>query len=178
MTPVEVVAILNRVFSVFDGLADRYGLEKIKTIGDAYMVVGGLTPGPNHHVERVAEMGLNMIAEIAAFEMGNGQRLEIRVGMQTGPAVAGVIGLKKFIYDVWGDTVNTASRMESHGVPGRIQVAETTYRHLRDAYAFEPRGMIDVRGKGPMSTYLLVGRKSGAGPDLGHDRRGAEPRPG
>jgi len=169
MTPVEVVAILNRVFSVFDGLADRYGLEKIKTIGDAYMVVGGLTPGPNHHVERVAEMGLNMIAEVAAFEMGDGQRLQIRVGMQTGPAVAGVIGLKKFIYDVWGDTVNTASRMESHGVAGRIHVTETTYRHLRAAYTFEPRGTIDVRGKGPMTTYLLVGRKSGAGPFLGHD---------
>jgi len=160
MTPAEVVEVLNHVFSLFDGLADRYGLEKIKTIGDAYMVVGGLTPGPNHHVERVAEMGLDMIAEVGAFEVANGRPLEIRVGMQTGPAIAGVIGLKKFIYDVWGDTVNTASRMESHGVPGRIHVAEATYQHLRDAYAFEPRGTIDVRGKGPMSTYLLVGRKN------------------
>jgi class 3 adenylate cyclase len=159
MTPAEVVAVLNRVFSIFDGLADRYGLEKIKTIGDAYMVVGGLTSDPTHHVERVAEMGLEMIAEIGAFEVADGQRLEIRVGMQTGPAIAGVIGLKKFIYDVWGDTVNTANRMESHGVPGRVHVTEATYQHLRDAYAFEPRGTIDVRGKGPMSTYLLVGRK-------------------
>jgi class 3 adenylate cyclase len=169
MTPAEVVAVLNRVFSVFDGLADRYGLEKIKTIGDAYMVVGGLTPGPNHHVERVAEMGLDMIAEIGRFEAADGHRLEIRVGMQTGPAIAGVIGLKKFIYDVWGDTVNTASRMESHGVPGRIHVTEASYRHLKDAYSFEPRGTIDIRGKGPMTTYLLVGRRTGAAHRPGHD---------
>jgi class 3 adenylate cyclase len=177
MTPAEVVAILNRVFSIFDGLADRYGLEKIKTIGDAYMVVGGLSPGPDHHVERVADMGLDMIAEIGALEIGNGQRLEIRVGMQTGPAVAGVIGLKKFIYDVWGDTVNTASRMESHGIPGRIHVTEATYQHLRNAYAFESRGTIDVRGKGPMSTYLLLGRRDGPAPVIGHDLGTPAPHP-
>ena len=167
MSPAGVVELLNRVFSVFDELADRHDLEKIKTIGDAYMVVGGLTPGRGHDVERVADMGLDMIEHVAAMEPSLGHPLEIRVGMQTGPAVAGVIGLKKFIYDVWGDTVNTASRMESHGVPGRIHVTEATYRHLEGAYDFESRGIIDIRGKGPMHTYLMVGRSARG--SKGHD---------
>ncbi len=161
LSAAEVVAMLNQVFSVFDGLADRYGLEKIKTIGDAYMVVGGLTPADSNHAERVADMGLDMIGELERLRSDREHALEIRVGMHTGPAVAGVIGMKKFIYDVWGDTVNTASRMESHGVPGAIQVTEETYDRLRDLYRFEPRGTIDVKGRGPTSTYLLLERKAG-----------------
>ncbi|MGZ8501393.1 MAG: adenylate/guanylate cyclase domain-containing protein [Candidatus Limnocylindrales bacterium] len=166
LSPAEIVETLNAVFSAFDRLAERHGLEKIKTIGDAYMVVGGLTDdGPaehghgatGDHARRVAEMGLEMLAEAARLSETAARPLEFRLGMHTGPAVAGVIGIKKFIYDVWGDTVNTASRMESHGVPGRVQVTEATYLRLRDAFAFEPRGLIDVKGKGPLATYLLVG---------------------
>ena len=160
LTPEELVQTLNRVFTVFDHLAERYGLEKIKTIGDAYMVVGGLTPHSEDHVRRVASMGQDMIAACAALTGLPGVddgAVQIRVGMHTGPGIGGVIGIKKFIYDVWGDAVNTASRMESHGVPGRIQVTEAAYERLRDVYRFEPRGMIDVKGKGLMQTYLLSG---------------------
>jgi len=155
----EVVEMLNRVFSVFDELADRHGLEKIKTIGDAYMVVGGLAPHAADHAERMADMGLEMIGAIAPLRAETGLDLEFRVGMHTGPAVAGVIGLKKFIYDVWGDTVNTASRMESQGMPGRVHVTESTYERLKDAFIFEPRGTIKIKGKGELATYLLVARR-------------------
>jgi class 3 adenylate cyclase len=165
LSPSQLVDMLNRVFSAFDRLADKYGLEKIETIGDAYMVVGGLTPGSLDHAERVADMGVEMIAEVARLRDSSDRGLEIRVGLHTGPAVAGVIGIKKFIYDVWGDTVNTASRMESHGVPGRIQVTGAAYERLRSAYAFESRGMIEVKGRGPTATYLLVGRRSVAVPE-------------
>jgi hypothetical protein len=109
-------------------------------------------------------MGLDILDEVERFRTPSGEQLEVRIGIQTGPAVAGVIGLRKFIYDVWGDTVNTASRMESHGVPGRVQVTESAYQRLKDAFEFEPRGVVDVRGKGPMMTYLLVGRKPGSAP--------------
>jgi class 3 adenylate cyclase len=155
----EVVEVLNDVFSIFDSLADAYQLEKIKTVGDAYMVVGGLTPGSAGHVERVAEMGLDMIEELAKYRTREGIALQIRVGMHVGPGIGGVIGLKKFIYDVWGDTVNTASRMESHGVPGRLQVTEATYERLRELYEFEPRGPVEVKGKGPMPTWFLTRRR-------------------
>ncbi len=157
--PREVVDKLNRVFSVFDGLADRYGLEKIKTIGDAYMVAGGLLPGGDYP-ERVAAMGLDMLTEVKRLEAELFPGLEVRLGMHVGPAVAGVIGLKKFIYDVWGDTVNVASRMESMGVAGRMQVAESTYRRLRGSFEFEARGTIDVKGLGPTATYFVTGRRS------------------
>lgn len=163
LSPAEVVECLNDVFSIFDRLADRYGLEKIKTIGDAYMVVGGLTPSSADHVERVADMALDMITEVARRRERSDDGLEIRVGMHVGPTVAGVIGLKKFIYDVWGDTVNTASRMETLGLPGRIHVTEATYDRLKDSFAFESRGILDVKGKGPLSTYFLDGRKAGVG---------------
>jgi class 3 adenylate cyclase len=156
----EVVGLLNSVFSAFDGLVERYALEKIKTVGDAYMVAGGLSPdGPADDAERVADMALEMIEAVDRVGAELGEPLAIRVGLHTGPAVAGVIGIKKFIYDVWGDTVNTASRMESHGVPGRVQVTDTTYRRLRSTHDFEPRGTIDVKGKGSIETYLLVGRR-------------------
>jgi adenylate cyclase len=154
--PGEVVQVLNDVFSIFDTLADEYGLEKIKTIGDAYMVVGGIqqdADGP----ERVARMGLEMIQRLHAFRTDHGDELQIRVGMHVGPAIGGVIGLKKFIYDVWGDTVNTASRMESHGLPGRLQVTESARRRLEHAFTFESRGVVEVKGHGPMRTFFVIG---------------------
>ena len=156
LPPVEVVDKLNQVFSAFDTLADRHGLEKIKTIGDAYMVAGGLLAGGDHP-EQVAAMGMEMLSEVARLRATSFPGLEVRIGMHVGPAVAGVIGLKKFIYDIWGDTVNVASRMETLGEPGRLQVAESTYRRLRHAFEFEPRGVIDVKGLGPTQTYYVTG---------------------
>jgi class 3 adenylate cyclase len=159
LSATEIVNLLNHIFSTFDRLAERHGLEKIKTIGDAYMVVGGLpTPRPDH-AESVAEMALDMQQEIAKFSRELDESFSIRIGINTGPVVAGVIGLKKFIYDLWGDAVNTASRMESHGMPNCIQVSQTTYELLQDKYLFEERGVIEVKGKGEMFTYLLRGRK-------------------
>jgi class 3 adenylate cyclase len=162
LSPTELVALLNDVFSLFDRLADRYGLEKVKTIGDAYMVVGGLAPDPDRadHVARVADMALDMLDEVEAYRSRTGSPLEIRIGAHLGPTVAGVIGLKKFIYDVWGDAVNMASRMESQGEPGRIQVSTPMYDRLAHEFAFEPRGTVEIKGKGPMATYFLTGRKA------------------
>jgi class 3 adenylate cyclase len=160
LPPTEVVDKLNQVFSAFDALADRFGLEKIKTIGDAYMVAGGLTP-TGDHPERVAAMGLAMLEEVARLRATSFPGLEVRIGLHVGSAVAGVIGLKKFIYDVWGDTVNAASRMETLGEPGRIQVTESTYQRLRHAFDFEPRGIIEVKGLGPTQTYFVTGQRSG-----------------
>lgn len=158
-SPVELVSLLNQIFSAFDRLAEQHGLEKIKTIGDAYMVVGGIpTPGSDS-AQAVAEMALDMLKAIQEFNAINHADFNMRIGINTGPVVAGVIGIKKFIYDLWGDTVNTASRMESQGIPGCIQVTAATYEHLKDKYEFEPRGAIQVKGKGEMMTYLLLGRK-------------------
>jgi class 3 adenylate cyclase len=164
LTPNEVVTLLNEVFTRCDRLADRFRLEKIKTLGDAYMVVGGLhtvygfeQEAHATHAEDVAEMGLAIIDEIERLGRERGLPLRIRVGMHVGPAVAGVIGLKKFIYDVWGDTVNTASRMESTGVPGRLQVTPETHERLRDRFAFERRGPVEVKGKGIIETWFLLG---------------------
>jgi class 3 adenylate cyclase len=152
----ELVSVLNEVFTVFDGLVDTAGLEKVKTIGDAYMVVGGMTGAPDH-LERLARMALALGDDVAAIETARHLGIEFRIGIHCGPVVAGVIGTRKFIYDVWGDTVNVASRMESTGVPGRIQVTEAVEARLRDDFRFESRGLIDVRGKGPMATFFLVG---------------------
>lgn len=157
--PTDLVALLNKIFSAFDMLAERHGLEKIKTIGDAYMVVGGLPTPRVDHAEAVAEMALDMQQEIAQFCTEDGEQFKIRIGINTGPVVAGVIGIKKFIYDLWGDTVNTASRMESQGIAGYIQVTAATYDRLRDKYLFEERGTIQVKGKGEMCTYLLIGKE-------------------
>jgi class 3 adenylate cyclase len=177
LEPDAVVTLLNDVFTLCDRLADRFGLEKIKTVGDAYMVVGGLGEADGVHADHaahrthaadVASMGLAMLAEVSEFAARSGIALEMRVGMQVGPAVAGVIGLKKFIYDVWGDTVNTASRMESTGLPGRVQVTRETYERLREAFEFEPRGLVDVKGKGRIETWLLVGERAiTAEPEIG-----------
>jgi class 3 adenylate cyclase len=158
ITPDQVVEVLNDLFSVFDQLARERGLEKIKTIGDAYMVVGGLPDPRPDHAEAVAEMALAIRTEVAERSDPSGQPLAVRIGIDTGPVVAGVIGTSRFSYDLWGDTVNTASRMESHGVPGCIQVTARTRERLRDRYRFEQRGPIQVKGKGRIVTYFLEGR--------------------
>jgi class 3 adenylate cyclase len=158
ISPTEIVSLLNEIFSRFDRLLEQYGLEKIKTIGDSYMVVGGLPLIRPDHAEAVAGFALDMQQQIQEFNAERGQAFSMRIGINTGPVVAGVIGLKKFIYDLWGDTVNTASRMESHGIPGAIQVSSATYERLKDKYLFEERGTIDVKGKGEMNTYLLKNR--------------------
>jgi adenylate cyclase len=163
--PEEVVDLLNGLFSWFDRLAERHGLEKIKTIGDAYMVAGGLPIPRADHADAVAEMALEMMAGLDTIDHQLGSALQLRIGIDTGPAVAGVIGVRRFIYDLWGDTVNTASRMESHGLPGTIQVSERTYRRLRDRYAFEERGMVSVKGKGEMRTWLLAGKLVSPSPE-------------
>ena len=162
--PEEVVELLNELFSWFDRLAERHELEKIKTIGDAYMVAGGLPVPRADHAEAVAEMALDMMAGLEEVDHRLGAAIQLRIGVDTGPAVAGVIGVRRFIYDLWGDTVNTASRMESHGLPGSIQVTERTYRRLCARYAFEERGVVQVKGKGEMKTWLLKGRLDGDAP--------------
>ncbi len=158
--PEELVRSLDDVFSRFDALVETHALEKIKTLGDAYMLVGGLpTPRPDH-AEAVAEIALGMLREIALFNEQHETPLQIRVGMNSGSVVAGVIGRKKFIYDIWGDTVNIASRMESNGLAGSIHVSEECYQRLRTTYVFEDRGIIQVKGKGEMRTYFLKRRTS------------------
>jgi guanylate cyclase len=159
LPPQDLVNWLNDLFSTFDELSDRYGLEKIKTIGDAYMAVAGLPMPRADHAQAAAEMALAMQEVLAHHTAPNGEPVKMRIGLHTGPVVAGVIGTRKFIYDLWGDTVNTASRMESHGVAGAIQVTEAAYRRLRDAYTFEGRGLVQVKGKGEMRTYFLTGRR-------------------
>jgi class 3 adenylate cyclase/integral membrane sensor domain MASE1 len=164
LSPQELVALLNEIFSAFDQLAEQYGLEKIKTIGDAYMVVGGLPFPQENHAEAIADMALAMQAEMHRFSDRHQMPFSMRIGINTGPVVAGVIGTKKFIYDLWGDTVNVASRMESQGIAGEIQVTEATYECLCDRYHFEPRGEVYVKGKGQMQTYILAGRKAATVP--------------
>ena len=158
IAPAEVVVLLDRVFSAFDELAERHGLEKIKTIGDAYMVAGGIPVPRSDHAEAVAEMALQMRDLCARLTGSDGVALSVRIGIDSGPVVAGVIGRRKFIYDLWGDTVNTASRMESQGLPGEIQVTARVRDRLDGRYEFRPRGRVSVKGKGDMETYLLTGR--------------------
>ncbi len=158
LTPQEMVELLNEIFTPFDDLADELGLEKIKTIGDAYMVVGGLPVERADHLEAIAEMALRMKEEIVTHTVPNFGSLEMRYGIHAGPVVAGVIGKRKFSYDLWGDTVNTAARMESHGVPGRIQVTAAVREALASTYRFEERGPVEIKGKGTLTTYYLIGR--------------------
>ena len=160
--PGLLVELLDDVFSAFDDAAAAAGLEKIKTVGDAYMVAGGIPAPLPDHLAAVLDMALQM--GDAAAEVGTryGQLIQLRIGIDTGPVVAGVIGRRKFSYDLWGDAVNSASRMESHGVPGRVHVTDRVAGAARHDFEFEPRGRIDVKGKGPMDTYFLVGRRASA----------------
>ncbi|MGD1906882.1 MAG: adenylate/guanylate cyclase domain-containing protein [Leptolyngbyaceae cyanobacterium] len=159
LPPIELVSLLNKIFSAFDGLADNLGLEKIKTIGDAYMVAAGLPIPREDHVEAIAEMALAMLSATSVIQTKAGEDLEIRIGINTGVVVAGVIGTKKFIYDMWGDAVNIASRMESSSKPGKIQVTAATYEKLKDEYVLERRGLVPVKGRGEMETYWLEARR-------------------
>lgn len=159
ISAIELVELLNRIFSEFDYLTELHSLEKIKTIGDCYMVVGGMPERNDHHASSIAEMALGMQQVINSFNQLSHHQLSLRIGINTGSVVAGVIGIKKFIYDLWGDTVNTASRMESQGLPNMIQVTATTYDLLKENYHFSERGTINIKGKGEMKTYILEGRK-------------------
>jgi class 3 adenylate cyclase len=161
----RLVEVLNDLFSTFDLLVEKHGLEKIKTIGDAYMAVNGVHSGV-HKPKAVAELALAMVDEIEKFAEKYGKPLQIRIGIHTGPVMAGVIGHKRLVFDLWGDTVNTASRMESHSLPGFIQVSGSFYQRLHGEYDFEERGAIHVKGKGEMVTYFLLGKK---GSKQGHE---------
>ncbi len=155
----DLVTLLNRIFCIFDGLVEDLRLEKIKTIGDAYMVVGGVPERRDDHAEAVAEMALGIQRELLRFNLEQAADFRARIGIHTGPVIAGIIGRKKFSYDLWGDTVNVASRMESHGVVGGIQVSSETHERSRDRYLFEERGPVVVKSKGAMKAYVLLGRK-------------------
>jgi adenylate cyclase len=153
----DVVQLLDRLFSDFDALAERHGLEKIKTIGDAYMVAAGVPIPRPDHARAIGLLALDMIASTAPNGLCSDLDLELRIGINSGPVVAGIIGRRRFLYDLWGDAVNTASRMESGGTPGRIQVTRPTYELLKDEFELEPRGTITVKGKGEMETWYLLG---------------------
>ncbi len=157
---IQLVKLLNQIFSAFDTLSEQHGLEKIKTIGDAYMVVGGLPNRRIDHAHAIAQMALDMQGAIAQFNQDNHLDFNIRIGIHSGSVIAGVIGIKKFTYDLWGDTVNIASRMESHGLVGKIQVSEATFGLIREEFILEKRGEIEIKGKGKMVTYLLEGVRS------------------
>jgi adenylate cyclase len=152
----ELVALLNKIFSRFDLLAESHGVEKIRTIGDNFMCVAGVPRRRADHAQAAARLALDMRAYVDELHADGGHQVEFRIGMHSGPCVGGVIGLTKFVFDIWGDPVNTASRMESHGVPGRIHLSEATYDLIRDEFECEPRGTIEVRGKGAMRTWFLI----------------------
>jgi guanylate cyclase len=168
LEPTDVVGVLDHLFSHFDALADRHGLEKIKTIGDCYMVAAGVPSPRPDHARALALMALDMQAAMCSVDEVGHLGLTLRVGINSGPVVAGVIGRKRFLYDLWGDAVNTASRMESHGTSGRIQITRATKELLEDEFECEPRGTILVKGKGEIETWYLVGRREDSA---------AEPRP-
>ena len=156
IAPDALVCLLNDVFSAVDDLVVEHGLEKIKTIGDAYMIAAGLPLPRADHAEALARFSLAMLRVIDGFEFETGQPLQMRIGIHSGPVVAGVIGKRKFAYDLWGDTVNTAARMESHGLPGRVHISEATRSLLGPQFGVEGRGTMTIKGKGDMATFLLV----------------------
>ena len=163
LAPAEVVDLLDHLFSRFDTLTEKYGLEKIKTIGDCYMVAAGIpTPRPDH-ATALAGLALDMLDAMRDDKDVAHLGLQLRIGINSGPVVAGVIGRKRFLYDLWGDAVNIASRMESHGTPGRIQISGSTYELVADAFECQPRGPVAVKGKGEMNTWYLVGPKPSPG---------------
>jgi len=158
LPPVEMVELLNEVFSFFDSLLDKYGVEKIRTIGDSYMIAAGVPRGRPDHAQALARMALEMRDYISTHTF-NGQRVSFRIGINSGSMIAGVIGRRKFVYDVWGDAVNIASRMESHGLGGAVQITQTTYELIKDEFVCEPRGTVNVKGKGEMDVWLVVSAK-------------------
>ena len=168
LTPDEVVGCLDHLFSHFDDLAERHGLEKIKTIGDCYMVAAGVPEPRPDHARALALMALDMLDAMRAEGEAGHLGLELRIGINSGPVVAGVIGRKRFLYDLWGDAVNTASRMEHYGTPGRIQITRATYDLLADEFECEPRGSIAVKGKGDVEAWYLVGQRRMGAAEIEH----------
>lgn len=160
-SPQDLMLLLNAFFTRFDMVAGRYEIEKIKTIGDCYMAVSGLPLPQPDHAERVVRMALRLLEEVQFLGRHHGWPCQLRVGVATGPVVAGVIGMRKFSYDLWGDTVNTASRMQSHAAPGEIRVTEATFQRLADRFAFDGPHMLSVKGKGLLPTYVVAGMSSG-----------------
>jgi class 3 adenylate cyclase len=159
ITPVMLVENLNKIFTHFDNLVEEYGLEKIKTIGDSYMAASGLTEFKDEHKRNMADLALAMAAGIQNFSLDGHTKCDVRIGIHAGPVIAGVIGSKKFSYDIWGDAVNTASRMESSGVPGKIQISQKFYEYIKDFYECEYRGQTEIKGKGNMNLYFLLRKK-------------------
>ena len=162
LPPVEMVELLNEVFSFFDSLLDKYGVEKIRTIGDSYMVASGVPRRRPDHAQALVEMALEMRDYISTHTFQNGHQLSFRIGINSGSMIAGVIGRRKFVYDVWGDAVNVASRMESHGVRDAVQITRTTYELIKDEFVCEPRGTVLVKGKGEMEVWLVNSPKDAA----------------
>jgi guanylate cyclase len=159
VSPTRVVGMLDQLFGHFDDLAERYELEKIKTIGDCYMAAAGIPLPRPDHARTLALMALDMLDAVREQGAMGALGFELRIGINSGPVVAGVIGRKRFLYDLWGDAVNTAGRMQTEGTPGRIQITRATYELLKDEFACEPRGIVPVRGKGEMETWYLLGRR-------------------
>lgn len=159
LPPVEMVDLLNEAFSFFDSLLDKYGVEKIRTIGDSYMVASGVPRGRSDHAQALTHMALEMRDYISGHTFHNGQRVSFRIGINSGSVIAGVIGRRKFVYDVWGDAVNVASRMESQGLGGAVQITQATYELIKDEFVCKPRGTVDVKGKGEMDVWLVLAEK-------------------
>jgi adenylate cyclase len=159
LPPVEMVELLNEIFSFFDSLLDKYGVEKIRTIGDSYMVASGVPRGRSDHAQALTYMALEMRDYISNHTFRDGQRVSFRIGINSGSMIAGVIGRRKFVYDVWGDAVNVASRMESHGLGGAVQITQATYELIKDEFICEPRGKVNVKGKGEMEVWLVLAAK-------------------